>query len=115
MTAREWLNLPPGRELDAVVAERIMGVDAERIVTDTFDPLNRLVQLDDHLAPLPHYSTRIEDAWKVVDEMGTGLKLQQTGPDNEWHCSIGYWRTVWAKTAPHAICLAALTAVEVTE
>ena len=108
MTAPAWRSLPPGRELDAVVAERVMYADTDR---DLFD---RVIQADGTIGAVPHYSTRIEDAWKVVDLVGTGLKLHEMG-HNEWYCSVGYGRTVWAGTAAHAICLAALTAVEVAE
>ena len=98
-----------GRELDALVAEKVMRAKAKG---DTFD----------HIMWPPHYSTRIEDAWEVVEKMqadgwfwnidydyGELVAGFGKGRDSEGDLS---WHYEQAETTPHAICLAALKAVE---
>lgn len=81
--------MKPGRELDAVVAEKVMGwtqcdstvrwpkwehgdpgddwteVDQEWCRGDGAPPENRYIK-----KPIPRYSTSIADAWLVVEELG---------------------------------------------
>ncbi len=81
--------MKPGRELDSLVAAKVMGIE--------------------HPAP---YSTSIEAAWEVVEKLkanGEGIRLI-------YH--YGHWNVLFehedycynspAESAPHAICLAAL-------
>ena len=100
-----------GRELDKLVAEKVTG--------KSFNPEWIHISCN-----LPHYSTKIQDAWEVVEKLGN------------WHGfdfilwlepeSNGQWHAGWfeqshegpesrasevAATAPLAICLAALKAV----
>ena len=109
-----------GRELDALVAEKVMGM---RPGTEDcwVDPASSYGgQL-----PLAHYSTDIAAAWAVVEN------IKSLHPDDreELTFAMNYypedkiWRFGWesygefgqfsgdAETAPHAICLAALAAV----
>jgi Phage ABA sandwich domain len=104
------------REIDRLVAEKVMGCTKELIVwLEIYDAL-------------PHYSTNIADAWKVVNEMnkkGFYFNLDQDS-DFEFDALFadGYYAedtTISVisshKSAPLAICLAALKTVgaEVSE
>ena len=105
-----------GRELDALVAEKVMGwvwgIDDER--------LQYLVPAGAQLTrpPLPHYSTLIADAWQVVEKIGfMNLAFGDTS-DQHPNVTVRFWGEkagqscyVEADTAPEAICLAALKAV----
>lgn len=110
--------MKPSRELDALVAEKVMGMSTERRLRD-----------------IPEYSTDVAAAWQVVE------KLKWAEPELSWsdeqHAWCLYlnkkpldiWQPEWsggclylkktlviwptAPTAPHAICLAALRAVGV--
>lgn len=134
--------MKPGRELDALVAEKVMGLVLQPITVVDYKGVHTEPGsvVKDYTAPdgrkcrsvkeCPHYSTSIADAWLVVE------KLQCQGHDGKWFfrldydcvetwdcafykestCDGGYpeqWAT--ALTAPHAICLAALKAVGVEE
>jgi hypothetical protein len=69
-------ELPAGRELDALVAERVLGL---RIDDAWFQhPDGRRVSSDG----LPHYSTDIAAAWQVVDKLLTyscDFELERAG------------------------------------
>jgi hypothetical protein len=91
-----------GRELDALVADKVMGV-----------PLTSgNVCIHDHM---PHYSTDIAAAWVVVDKMAA--------KNWNWMLQPGYATFAMTKdsggsafgsSVQHAICLAALKAIGVT-
>lgn len=95
-----------GRELDALVAEKVMGYEVNR---------------EGYTGYLPSFSTDIAAAWDVVEKLdlfspGSGLYL--VGSGNEWRVfhSLGEGETeLWCDgvSALHAICLAALKAVGV--
>lgn len=106
-------ELKPGRELDALVAEKVMGVK---------DPQ----MFPNFGAAVPRYSTDIASAWLVVEKMRENIKdvLTLAGPsdetpkwwatfDKKWHGRASQNLFEWESgdTAPHAICLAALKAV----
>ena len=96
----------PGRELDALVAEKVMGIGPRG------------------LAFPKKYSTDIAAAWEAVETL-TSPKSRHRFSCTTLHCDCnsGLWSfgdidrdgTVWprqdAHTAPHAICLAALRVV----
>jgi hypothetical protein len=107
----------PGRELDALVAEKVMAwID----VTGEWGYLmgNGLQRR------IPEYSTRIEDAWKVVEHLRAGpwrVDMLDCKPVWEvscwWHDSDGdvppqlpHCRK--SESLPLAICLAALCIAE---
>ena len=134
MTRDEILAMEAGRELDALVAERVMGLDVVMNPESAMCVGCRVsgggawvvIEYDYHewghkvVRPLP-YSTDIAAAWEVVEKLeadGIGrLELVRLGWD---------WNRVWratffstaltegvtgkADTAPLAICLAALLA-----
>jgi len=89
-----------GRELDALIAERVMG-----------EMWGVGPNLED---TLPHYSTQIADAWLVVEKMRPYFEIYCDG--GGWVARFGWadagTLAAYADTAPLAICLAALKAVE---
>lgn len=114
-----------GRELDALMAEYVMGWNWG----DTGKGLEGLMPPDKHSTfiltltfdssglwgGMPHYSTNIADAWKVVEKMENThrFSLHRTVKENGWQ--VIFWdietdahRSLVAETAPLAICLAAL-------
>jgi hypothetical protein len=118
-------KLEAGPELDALVAEKVMGW--RYAVTDERQRVARKEYhwfLDEtgfgHLGFKP--STDIASAWLVFmhfPETYKGLTHTQRnslgwtlGQPLEWHCWIGATNNVVADTAPIAICRAALKAVQ---
>ena len=113
-----------GRELDALIAEKVMGKlllyklhEMETMARKTKAGAERVDRM------VPRYSTQIADAWLVVeklvemgcyvdigvDEHGGQVQLDSFGgEDDRW--VLG--ESTRAATAPLAICLAALKAVE---
>lgn len=107
-----------GRELDALVAEKVMGWDLV--------PTRHLVRLRYFRQPgtdsraarercyLPRYSEDIAAAWGVVEKLsGYERKLEECSEG--WCFTFEAGEEFWgqADTAPLAICLAALKAVGV--
>ena len=104
-----------GRELDALIAEKVMG------------ELGKLRQSEHNLmlphdVLLPYYSTQIADAWLVVEKFENPKRALMLGRHTlsgkrRWVVDIFHGdkrcphRGI-ADTAPLAICLAALKAVE---
>ena len=95
-----------GRELDALIAEKVMGWSKEQVETW---PVS-----------VPHYSSRIQDAWLVVAKFP---QVAIYGPHDLWLVRFSDREGVSINdiddpgrgdTAPLAICLAALKAGEVT-
>lgn len=125
----------PGRELDALVAEKVMG---KFVISDPKQYLEVMVSeggdyfggkwvstvlchnetFDKHLpghavAIVKQYSTNISAAWEVVEKL-PGFSLRKL--DGAYWCTFANsWDDelidVIEKTAPHAICLAALRAI----
>lgn len=110
-----------GRELDALIAEKVMGwrnceVSGWRETRaygkpPYFDDSDPDVCIND-------YSTNIADAWLVVEKFDTQnhtVRISNT-MGGDWSCVIhGVWgeERVVAENVPLAICLAALKAVGV--
>lgn len=108
-----------GRELDALIAEKVIGTPSKDIQewTECYNHNSWYIQRFDLL---PRYSTDMTAAWEVVDTLfkdGWRLELlgsevlgdDMGGYDVYFSCKAG----VRGDTAPHAICLAALKAVGV--
>jgi hypothetical protein len=100
-----------GRALDALVAEKVMGL----LCAD--DPPGSGRNCPVHSCPA--YSTDIAAAWQVVEAMNArgwivNAMNRQVG---RWACHVGFAAPNYATvlecedTAPHAICLAALAAL----
>lgn len=141
-------TMKAGRELDALVAEKVMG---HRVTEEPFDGGQGITgtSLFEHTEPgdykaLPHYSTDIAAAWDVAVKMDLGVAPVEVyigegepgGPRRTVYAAFvlggaltisdddlldgnprlwlgeidGPWTV--ADTAPLAICLAALKAVE---
>ena len=111
--------MSPGRDLDRLIAEKVMGrkVYGDRISRES-------PELDIPECWLPRYSTDISAAWEVLEKVceGTdwspqvGLKscMMFGGFVNDW--GLKPTKNVMiteAESAPHAICLAALKAMGV--
>lgn len=123
-----------GRELDALIAEKVMGLTRhdESYVAEGVGKVLRFVWRDgcgtcvysgDMF--LPRYSTNIADAWEVVRKMGMVLienSGEAFGKLDEWNVQfVGHdkegephWVSESAETVELAICLAALKAKGVT-
>jgi hypothetical protein len=109
-----------GRELDALVAEKIFGA---KLIANPFgtDPHCDFPgrQLGKEFGKLPKFSTDIAAAWEVLEALKKrGAMVHVHFTESQWMAS---WRkhndppslviSAFAKTAPHAICLAALKAI----
>ncbi|WP_211750425.1 hypothetical protein [Paenibacillus sp. Marseille-Q4541] len=111
ITDEEILNLPPGRDLDAHVALRVMGFKEITIVGKHYftDPIDTKLKL---------YSTDISAAWEIVDKLKIQIIPQSIGaPDQLSYLAIYNNEPfeskveVFGRTAPEAICKAALITV----
>lgn len=109
------------REIDALVAEHVMGYEVHGKTTIPFKPFRsiqgggggRVERIED-------YSTSIEAAWVVVEKtdlLSWDFCLARIAPNNHWAIMAAYDKDsegcdgtiiAEAKTAPMAICLAAL-------
>lgn len=113
-----------GRELDALVADKVMGFKIEK--GSGGEPIIITSQKPRHEADLPEYSTDIASAWVVVEYLrrerdwpfcmgveSPSVDQHFAGWDAEFdsHNEFFSSNTVTGETAPHAICLAALKAV----
>lgn len=130
--------MKPGRELDALVAEKVFGW--KFVGKFTLDPDLQCDRwavdsngLERFYYEVPDYSTNIANAWKVVEKIkdfrpcadaygpgsGSNQQFMLGFIAKQWTCG---WQPVnldgaftefaEAETAPHAICLAALKAVD---
>ncbi len=128
-------EMPAGRELDALVSEKVMGwVWIAFEIAHTTDVVRRPYPGDswdvqhgrraDFTEPiaygwdsnLPHYSTDIAAAWRVVDRRKGEYTFILSYNQHEhtwWVCfdPVNHYEAR-ADTAPLAICRAALKAVE---
>lgn len=132
-------RMPAGRELDALVAEKVMGRRWFTFIRDSYllDPgaaasicfrgsswtEGKHAQWDSECGILtdlkfqrvPDYSTDIAAAWEVVLKMcADGTPPTLNAVFGGWHCSFrGHYATIKndPRSAPLAICSAALMAV----
>lgn len=117
------------RELDAEVAEKVMGWHVERFIWE----YDGLVQQDEvwitdpsrkdepppqrhdvTIAPRP-FSTDIAAAWQVVERIHIlGFPVTINNAETGWVCTIGRSKAtpIWAETIELAICRAAIQALE---
>lgn len=110
-----------GRDLDILIAEKVFG--------HTLPKHDDGTAWDPDVAGVSEYSTDIACAWEVVDKLQSRPDSPRTGdfklstPGDIWIAEWSEWSdwfegkgTIFyqaeAETAPHAICLAALKAVE---
>lgn len=111
-------DLKAGRELDALVGIRVIGFPS--LYEDGIDQTEYEKR---RRASYPEYSTDISAAWEVVDllsKKGFSLYLKETNNHSiSWECAFSKLHqplddecVTDVGTAHHAICLAALKAVE---
>ncbi len=103
------------RELDALVAEKVMGYTNVRPLGDEHGTLiahSPGACCDGH--GVPQFSTDIAAAWHVVEKMRERRIHLELGSriDGSWLVSFGNLRA-FDNSAPRAVCLAALKAVGV--
>lgn len=114
--------MKPGRELDALVAEKVMGWVKISFVGEETAGGRKGFGLNPkhHRGPrtcIPAYSTDIAEAWAVLEKFPDVQRLEKRWPGEEppgWWCEVGVDNgssSAIADTAPLAICLAALEAV----
>lgn len=111
-------ELKPGRELDALIAEEVMGYNVMRTEWDAHEIYTEQAR---SAVPCPNYSASIEAAWQVVQKLskeGWHFRIE-IDADGELF-SVSLFRNerdgqseIWAGNAPEAICLAALKALGV--
>jgi hypothetical protein len=141
MTRDEILNMPAGKEIDALIAEKVMGWHkgdsyGREVWLDTDERYQRGIARengfeDDEDFHLLHWhpSESILWAWEVIEKMqeidshwSPGVNWDDDDGDGNpmWVASFTYYgedesqfqqNEVWDKSAPLAICRAALLAV----
>jgi hypothetical protein len=107
--------LKPSRELDALIAEKVMGWKLEehfglrrwvwKLPADQL--INGLQWIDN---PLP-FSEEISSAWQVVEKLKSDERDFKIWFIGNWQASFGSPGIGESNSAPHAICLAALKAL----
>jgi hypothetical protein len=107
-----------GRELDALVAEKVMGIecDTDSGCKDGSDAVDCRVHGPDGTRYA--YSTDIAAAYEVLCKMGSrglGHVIGRENEDEPFHCQFmngeGFERDAKHDSLPMAICLAALKAL----
>ena len=116
MNREEILNMPAGREMDALVAEKVMG-----FIKLQFPGLPKYQKpTKDGVVPLyyvPNFSTDISAAWEVVEQVTKKSKFTviEIRGGNELY-QVAFWyplKDSWHAEGllPLAICRAALLTV----
>lgn len=108
----------PGRELDALIAEKVLGWSWDEKTAISPSGSRNAVKAGDPFWWLPEYSIDIAAAWEVVEKMKQldfNFTLQNDSFISGWEAAFSKANshTVWFReeSAPHAICLAALQAL----
>lgn len=120
--------MKPGRELDALIAEKIFSCKIIRhkdygplcgceLIKNGFPPhgwiMHRGFRLFTEETGINFYSTKISPAWQVVEKTGILRDYLLYQLHDGWSLQDHSERTFCiGDTAPHVICLAALKAVE---
>lgn len=114
-------NLKPGRELDVLVAEKVIGWRWEGLWI--ISPNEQRWEISTREAldfAVPRFSADIAAAWEVVEKLEKDIQItKQRRPCTEISDQEETWYYAFivngdgfkAETAPHAICLAALKAL----
>jgi hypothetical protein len=111
-----------GRELDALVAEKVMGwTDIHPCPEDDMreygeDLWGRQPGSAHNQQNVPYYSTDIAAAWRIFEKMhGHVERRGHPVPGEEWLAQMwfgGQGANAYASTAPLALCLAALAVMD---
>jgi hypothetical protein len=119
MTREEILNMPAGREMDALIAEKVLNLMVDYEFEEPFVPALR--DKYDEWGYLPNYSADIAAAWEVVEKMRMAIIPKDGGGwfaaiEQDFDETLGYYErqvSYWitADTVPLVICRTALLAV----
>lgn len=114
----------PGRDLDKLIADKVMGLKCSRIWSVDESGQSYFMVVWGNGVLLQAYSTDIAAAWEVVEklckdsfafdmEYSEFFDKDAGGCDARFRCKAGIRGkfSAEAETAPHAVCLAALKAV----
>jgi len=110
MTRDEIENMSSGREMDALIAERVLGLKVD-YEFEGFGGLRvpSLVDKYDEWGYLPDYSTDISAVWQVIEKLKEHKPLLNYDPySKKWYMCFNGAPFYSAETAPLAICRAAL-------
>jgi hypothetical protein len=127
MTPEQIDKMEAGREMDALIAEKVMGLNVKPI----FRPKNELKFMPGFVwhyedtweyPEIKDYSTEIAEAWEVVEKLKLWIWRDEQGnicsgkPEyddyyNKDRIDTAMKHSAIAETAPLAICRAALKAV----
>jgi len=120
MTTDEIISMKPGRVLDALVSEKVMGWHTFSPIDPRYDHSvsangnrrNFAFDLHGKYKPFPLYSTDTEAAWTVVEELRKRyLHIEIMTDEEKWKVRTNADDWVFALDIPEAICKAALLAV----
>ncbi|WP_199614694.1 BC1872 family protein [Paenibacillus alkalitolerans] len=115
MNREEILAMKPGRELNTLIAEKVMGWKIQ-----SYDDLPDVTPEPDWVSENVVFcsmsewepSTDISAAWEVLEKSRkSGEVSMWTDKNGKWACEIGYWIYDDCDNVPEAICKAALLAV----
>lgn len=112
-------EMPAGRELDALVAEKVMEENFPKKMAFPTGKGKELLVLElGRAISLPHYSTNIAAAWQVVEKLGPPLVFNLLRRSEKYEARFveivddGSQHFIASdKNAPLAICRAALEVV----
>lgn len=107
-------DLQPGRELDALIAEKVMGQQRVGDCPLGDDCGGKYAPQVGRWPCLPPYSTDIAAAMELAKLVGATFELSFVKPTGNYHMRFILGDAVFSassKEAAHAICLAALKAV----
>lgn len=104
MTRDEILAMPAGREMDALVAEHVMGLlNVHKYNGEWIHTRNPIPFVG---APIvEYYSTDIAAAWEVVDKIMDPKLMTREMFERMSNSKFGYWwddARIWAMTAQEA-------------
>ena len=109
-------KLQPGREMDALIADKVMGSVAEKVhILRACKAFPGYEHTGNYVCPeIPHYSTDMAAAWTVVEkiEPNTGPFILWQDEDGLFGCHFGDLSKAGYGEAPEAICRAALKVVD---
>jgi hypothetical protein len=123
MRRAEILEMEPGRELDALIAEKVMGWTDFSPIDPKYDHSVGVNGYRRNFArrpnkereePIPLYSSDISAAWEVVEKMNDwDISIIKAGD----YCEVafGSQQPIIRKTVQEAICKAALISVLLRE
>lgn len=115
-------TMKPGRELDALVAEKVMGIQKIPFNPETHVIIGMKDHRPDWTITCPNYSTDISAAWDVVKELSTrfNITVATIRSPSELEYQVSFYTLgekpefkamEYSESESHAICLAALKAV----